>query len=78
MWADPHLLMFPQDEAQEGLRMSYYCTQEGRLNVLKNKYIEVTVNVTAKPFWNQDVRDNRPLCPSVFILSVLVRNQTVE
>ena len=58
VWGDPHLLAFPTDEAQENLRMSYHCTQEGRLTVLKNKYIEVTVNVTARPFRNQDVSVN--------------------
>lgn len=78
LWADPHLLMFPQDEAQEELRMSYHCTKAGRLNVLKNRFIEVTVNVTEEPYWNQDVRYDLPFCPSVFISYVLVRNQIVE
>jgi hypothetical protein len=56
VWADPHLVMFPVDPAQQGLRMSYWCQTPGRMLILKNKYIEVYVNVTDAPYWNEDVR----------------------
>lgn len=56
VWADPHLVMFPVDPAQQGLRMSYWCQTPGRMLILKNQYIEVYVNVTGAPYLNEDVR----------------------
>jgi hypothetical protein len=55
VWADPHLVMFPNDPAQQNMRMSYRCHAPGRMLILKNKYIEIYVNVTQTPFWNENV-----------------------
>ena len=55
VWADPHLVMFPVSSSQANLRMSYWCQTPGRMLILKNKYIEVSVNVTTAPWWNEDV-----------------------
>jgi hypothetical protein len=56
VWADPHLLMFPVNPAQQSLRMSYWCQTPGQMLILKNQYIEVYVNVTDTPYWNEGVR----------------------
>ncbi len=56
VWADPHLVMFPVGPAQQGLRMSYWCQTPGRMLIVKNQYIEVYVNVTDAPYWNEEVR----------------------
>jgi hypothetical protein len=55
VWGDPHLVNFPSDPQQEGLRMSYWCQWNGRMLILKNQYIEFYVNVTEHPFWNEFV-----------------------
>lgn len=55
VWADPHLVMFPINPGQADLRTSYWCQTPGRMLILKNKYIEVSVDVTGIPFWNEDV-----------------------
>jgi hypothetical protein len=68
VWADPHLVMFPIDPAQQSLRMSYWCRSPGRMLVLKNKFIEVYVNVTEEPYWNEDVNKNVS-----FFLPIIIR-----
>lgn len=55
VWGDPHLVMFPVDPAQQGMRMSYWCQSPGRMLILKNKFIEVYVDVTDAPYFNEDV-----------------------
>ena len=57
VWADPHLLMFPVHPAEENSRMGYWCQTPGRVLVLKNEFIEIYVNVTKLPFWNERVDD---------------------
>jgi hypothetical protein len=58
VWGDPHLLMFPAHESQKDTRAIYWCQAEGRMVILKNKYIEIYVDVTTKPFYNENVRKN--------------------
>lgn len=55
VWGDPHLLMFPMHPSQADTRAIYWCRSPGRMLILKNKYIEVSVIVTDKPFYNENV-----------------------
>lgn len=55
VWGDPHLIMFPMYETQKDIRSVYWCKTPGRMVVLKNKFIEVAINVTPHPFYNENV-----------------------
>ncbi|CAF0846989.1 unnamed protein product [Adineta ricciae] len=54
LWADPHLVKFAVHPSLSDRRPSFYCQSAGPMLVLKNRYIEITVNVTDRPFWNEN------------------------
>lgn len=78
VWGDPHLVMFPVNPGQVDLRTSYWCQTPGRMLILKNKYIEVSVDVTDAPFWNEHVSNMFHSCSYVsFILFSLKSNYSL-
>ena len=55
LWGDPHLLMFPVHESQTDMRAIYWCQSPGRMLFLKNKFIEIYVDVATYPYSNENV-----------------------
>lgn len=53
LWGDPHLICFPVDPTQSDYREGYWCQWQGRILVVKNTFIQLYVNFTASPYWNE-------------------------
>ncbi|CAF5205719.1 unnamed protein product, partial [Rotaria magnacalcarata] len=54
IWADPHLIVFPQRPGEP--RPQYWCKEQGEHIIYRNQWIKFTVMVTTTPYWMEEYK----------------------
>ncbi|CAF3702797.1 unnamed protein product [Rotaria socialis] len=54
IWADPHLIVFPQRPGES--RPQYWCKEQGEHIIYRNQWIKFAVMVTTHPYWIEEYK----------------------